>query len=120
MKKAFLKWSDDLVVEFAKQVVINMNNNNYSKSTMREKLEIFKASNGVHLKELECFERKDNLAFMKKYSEFIKKNYNLLTIKDITLLNNFTLFLEQNNLISNETSNKIRPGFEASQDGIRL
>lgn len=120
MKKAFLKWSDDLVVEFAKQAVININNKNYCKQSMRERLEIFKISNGIHLKELQCFENKNNTAFMKRYSEFIEKNYNLLTIKDITLLNNFTLFLEQNNLISNETSNKIRPGFGASQDGIRL
>jgi hypothetical protein len=120
MKKGFLKWSDDLVIEFAKQVVINMSSNTYSRSSMREKLEIFKTSNGVHLKELEFFERKDNLAFMKKYSDFVEKNYNYLTIKDITLLNNFIVFLEHNNLLQHENSNKIRPGFGPGEDRVRL
>ena len=100
--KAFLKWTDDLVVEFAKQVVINMTNNDYTKKTMRQRLEIYKKSNGVLLQEVELFEKKGSDVFMKKYTQFVEKNYNNLTIKDVSLLNDFTIFLQENNLLNNE------------------
>lgn len=120
MKKTFLNWTDELVLEFTKQVILTLSSSSYAKKTLRDRLNLFKEYNGVPLKQVEFSDKTNTRLFMKKYAEFVEKNSKDLTIRDITLLNDFSVFLEQNNLLKNEQEKTIRPGFGASQDGVRL
>ena len=96
-----MKWTDELVIEFAKIYALDDRKAYKSANTIRDKLSIFKLLNKIGIENNVLFDKK-NVSIMNKYVDFINKNYKDLTINDITTLNNFVIYLKDNNLINNE------------------